>query len=125
MTTRSEVRHDENAPPVAQAAQIALVIMAITRKPDWNAVVADTDCQLDKVELTSEQQRLLEQHREVLPYLTRGGVLRTLFACPSCGRYVFTAGAGTAPARCTMTLGCTGAPVKAKSQQQRAVKVAA
>lgn len=129
MTTlkRSAIRHDPSAPHVAQAAQVALVVMAITRKPDWAAVVADVDGALDKVELTDEQQTLLEEHRGILPYLSRGGVggtLRTLFACRECGRFAFTSGAGAAPARCIMSLGCLGSPMKAKSQQQRVKETA-
>lgn len=120
---RKTIRHNLNAPAPIQAAQIALVLMQVAKTTNWAGVIADTTLS-ERVELTSEQQKLLEEHRGYLPYLTRGGrdgTLRSLVACPVCERTMFI-GTGTAPSKCQMTLGCEGAPVKAKSTQEPAPK---
>lgn len=116
---RKTIRHNPDAPAPIQAAQIALVLMAAAKAPNWAGVVSDNTL-AQRVELTDEQQKLLEDHRGILPYLTRGGregTLRSLIACPACGRTMFTA-TGTAPSKCLMKLGCEGVPVKARSTQE-------
>jgi hypothetical protein len=120
---RAAIRHNTSAPGVIQAAQIALVLMSRAKSPDWAGVVAETTL-AERVELSDEQQALLEKHRGILPYLTRGGgqsILRSVIACPVCERVMFTT-SGSAPARCLMSLGCEGIPVKAKSTQESAPK---
>lgn len=117
--TRKSIRHNLTAPPVIQAAQIALVLMSAAKTSNWAGVLAEKDL-AERVQLTDEQQHLLEEHRGILPYLTRGGregTLRSVIACPVCHRLMFT-GTGTAPTRCQMTLGCDGKPVKARSTQE-------
>ncbi|SDH32163.1 hypothetical protein [Microbacterium sp. 77mftsu3.1] len=117
--TRKTIRHNPNAPGPVQAAQIALVLMTTAKTDNWNGVVAD-ETLFERVELTDEQQALLEEHRGILPYLTRGGydgTLRSIVACPACGRVMFMA-QGTAPKKCSMKLACEGIPVKAKSTQE-------
>lgn len=118
-TTRKTIRHNQNAPGAVQAAQIALVLMTAAKARNWAGVVADTKLR-DRVELTSEQQALLEEHRGILPYLTRGGrdgALKSVIACPVCMRMMFTT-SGPAPTKCQMTIQCTGIPMKAKSTQE-------
>lgn len=121
--TRKSIRHNLTAPPAIQAAQIALVLMSVAKSSSWEGVVADTRL-AERVQLTDQQQRLLEEHRGILPYLTRGGregTLRSVIVCPSCQRMMFTS-TGAAPTRCQMTLGCEGKPVKARSTQEPAPK---
>lgn len=116
---RKTIRHNENAPEPIQAAQIALVLMQVAKMTNWAGVVADTTL-ASRVQLTTEQQRLLNENSGYLPYLTRGGregTLRSLIACDQCGRTMFI-GKGTAPTKCQMKLGCEGTPVKAKSVQE-------
>ena len=122
---RKTIRHNTSAPEPIQAAQIALVLMQTAKTTNWAGVIADTTL-ASRVQLTPEQQSLLEKHRGYLPYLTRGGregTLRSLVACTTCGRTMFI-GTGTAPSKCQMTLGCEGTPVKAKSVQEPLPKVA-
>mgnify|MGYP003582796873 CR=1 FL=1 len=116
---RKTIRHNEAAPGPVQAAQIALVLMQTAKSSNWAGVVSDTTLH-ERVQLTDEQQAILEEHRGILPYLTRGGhdgTLRSIIACPDCGRVMFTA-TGSAPSKCLMKLGCEGTPVKAKSMQE-------
>lgn len=116
---RKTIRHNPNVPGPIQAAQLALVLMQVAKTTNWAGVVADEEL-ATRVELTPEQQQLLEDHRGYLPYLTRGGregTLRSLVACPKCGRTMFI-GTASVPSKCQMTLGCEGKPVKAKSTQE-------
>ena len=116
---RKTIRHNESAPGPIQAAQIALVLMQVAKTTNWQGVVADATLP-SRVQLSDEQQQLLEEHSGYLPYLTRGGregTLRSLIACAMCGRTMFI-GTGTAPSKCQMTLGCEGTPVKARSTQE-------
>lgn len=120
---RKTIRHNLTAPGPIQAAQIALVLMQVAKSTNWAGVVAETTL-AQRVQLTPEQQQLLEEHRGYLPYLTRGGnggTLRSLLACPTCGRTMFI-GSASAPSKCQMTLGCEGSPIKAKSTQEPAPK---
>jgi|GEM_PF-3301935 len=120
---RKTIRHNENAPGPVQAAQIALVLMQAARTENWAGVVGDTTLH-ERVQLTDQQQAILEEHRGILPYLTRGGregTLRSIISCPECGRVMFTS-AGAAPSKCLMKLGCEGVPVKARSTQEPAAK---
>lgn len=117
------VRHNADAPAAAQAAQVAFAVMALAKKPTWSEVVSDP-ASTTHIRLTPVQQQLLEEHRGILPYLSRGGragTLRTVIACGTCNGVGFTAGAGAAPARCPFTLGCAGTTHKAKTIQERAV----
>ena len=119
VAARKTIRHSDTAPEAAQAAQIALVLMSVAKSPNWAGVEASEDI-TKKVALTEHQQHLLEKHRGILPYLTRGGregTLRSVVVCSHCQRVMFTS-TGSAPARCAMTLGCAGTPVKARSTQE-------
>lgn len=123
---RKTIRHNESAPGPIQAAQIALVLMQVAKTTNWQGVIGD-DSLAERVQLTDAQQQLLEEHRGILPYLTRGGhtgTLRSLIACPECGRVMFTT-SGAAPSKCLMKLGCEGVPVKARSTQEPLPKTAA
>lgn len=122
---RKTIRHNLTAPEPIQAAQIALVLMGVAQTSNWAGVVAKGDLAA-KVQLTPEQQALLEKHRGYLPYLTRGGregTLRSIVACTVCGRTMFI-GSASAPSKCQMTLGCEGTPVKAKASQEPLPKTA-
>lgn len=123
---RKTIRHNESAPDVIQATQIALVLIAAAKGTTWADVIADEDLH-SRVELTPEQQAVLERNAAILPYLGRGGgerTARSTIACPECNRFMFTAGAGTAPTRCLMTTGCPGKPMKARSNQEPLAKQA-
>ncbi len=82
------VQHDPNAPRPVQAAQIAFKVMGVAKVDTW-ADAVERGSLADVVELTSEQQQILELERAVLPYLVRRGAIITVHACGTCGRYVF------------------------------------
>ncbi|MDB6425928.1 hypothetical protein [Curtobacterium sp. 20TX0008] len=108
------VQHDPLAPRPVQAAQIAFKVMAVAKVDTWAAALEHSSL-AGVVELTDEQQRILEQERAVLPYLVRRGAIITVHACSVCGRYVFADSKSAPGARCTLRLGCSGAPVKAST----------
>lgn len=117
---RKTIRHAQNAPEGVQAAQIALVLMGVAKAHTW-VDVAHNDELAAVVELDAYQQSILEKHAHLLPYLARGGqgrVARSYIGCPTCGAGMFTAGVSAPPKRCLMTMGCDGAPIKAKSTQE-------
>ena len=106
------VRHNPDVPPIVAAAQIAMVILTTTKHNVWRDLVLDPASHAAVI-LTDEQQAILEANRHILPWLQRKPV-RTVLACDSCDRFVFTDTA-SAPARCTLTLGCGGKPVRAST----------
>jgi hypothetical protein len=122
------VTHDVTAPPVVQAAQVALVVMGLCKASTWAEVVAlfndagEPTGRAAAMALTPEQAALLDEHRAILPYLSRNAkgisVARTVYACPVCGRFGFLLGKRTAPTRCGFSVTCPGKPVKARSTQQ-------
>lgn len=104
------VLHDVNATPIIQAAQIAFAVMAAAKKDSWADAIS-TEGLPSLVRLTPEQQEILETHRQVLPNLRRRSPVISVEACPACGRWGWSA--SPVQKKCSWTLGCAGAPVKA------------
>lgn len=118
---KKTIRHNPEAPRPAQAAQIAFVLIGVAKGKTWADVVADTTLS-ERVELTEEQQKLLEEFAWILPYLGKGGgdfSARTIICCQECERVMFTSGSAAAPKNCKLNLSCKGVPVRAKSIQER------
>ena len=110
-------RHHTDLPEVAQAANLALLILGAAKCSVW-ADLAITEHAREHLRLTRAQQELLDRHANLLPYLCRTPI-RTIFVCPTCNRFAFI-DKGTAPTRCTLTLSCDGKPVKAPATAARA-----
>lgn len=119
------IRHDPSKPDVVQAAQIAMLVMKKLRVNQWRDVVelaATTDVR-ERVQLTPEQQSLLDANMNVLPHLMVKPIT-TVFACDTCGLYGL-AGKGAVGKKCSLTLHCPGALHKASSAAPRAPKAEA
>jgi len=114
------VADDRTAPAVVRAAQIAFRVMVLAKTSTWAEAVADPELTA-RVRLTGEQQSLLTENRGVLPYLVRQGTVITVVGCDRCGRFVFADNKATTT-KCSLTLGCTGALVKASTVPPRARK---
>ncbi|WP_433673906.1 hypothetical protein [Microbacterium gorillae] len=109
------IRHDESVPGPAQAAQIALLVMKKVGCQTWKDVVekaSNTDLRT-KVILSPEQQALIDEYADIIPYLSTSPLV-TVVACPLCGRYGLQ-DRRSAGSRCIFTMRCPGKPVKGSS----------
>ena len=114
-----QIRHNTLLPPVAQAANIALLIIGASGKSNWAAVVADPDSHAH-VRVTEAQQQLLDDHSGILPIVSKQPA-QSVYACPVCGRFAFI-GKGAPPAKCNLTLGCSGRTARASTISPRLPK---
>lgn len=128
------IRHNTALPPVAQAANIALLILGAASQCSWATLVKNPDSYAHII-VSPAQQQLLDDYAYILPYLFKGrkpngakdtesGQTRSLYACPVCGRFAFI-DKGAPPARCNLTLGCPGRAVKASTMSPRFTAAAA
>ena len=95
--------------PAFRAVQIALVAIKQNRQKTWAGLkAAGVDPRLSE-----DQLRLIEDHLEYVNCIQfEVGNPVTVTCCPNCDRIAFL-GSGSAPAKCTLTHGCGGKPVKA------------
>jgi len=121
LPSRVFVLHDPEAPTVVQAAQIAFKVMAVAKTDTWRDA-ANHEHLAALVGLTAQQQRILEDHRQILPFLVRRGATVTVLGCTGCDRWACADSKATASKRCTLTLGCQGTPVKASTLGYRQPK---
>ncbi|MEK6344321.1 MAG: hypothetical protein V4737_10855, partial [Curtobacterium sp.] len=98
--TPAAVLHDPEAPAVVQAAQIAFKVMAAAKADTWEDVGA-ADHIRSLVQLTQQQQEILDEHRAVLPYLVRRGLVVTVIGCTTCDRFVFVDSKTSTGTRCS------------------------
>lgn len=110
------IRHNLTLPPIAQAANLALIIMGAAKVSTWKDLVNHPENRAH-LRLTPEQQQLLDDHADLLDSLCRTP-LRTIYTCPTCGRFAYIDKAAS-PTRCNLTLGCSGTPVKATTTAGR------
>lgn len=114
---------DPSLPAVARAVSLALALLKrarVCRIADLGGTIPPD------VWLDAGQLALLNGHLDVLGYIRATGVCRdgaqtptvTVAVCPDCGRWQLVA--GPAPARCQLTSGCAGVPVKAPVARRRA-----
>ena len=105
-------------PPAFRAAQIALVAIKQNRHTTWAELIksgVDT-------RLTDEQMHIVEGEMDVVSELNLTvGKPVTFTYCPECGRTAFF-GAGTVPAKCTLSFGCKGKPEKASATPKKVVE---
>ena len=107
-----------DAPPCAQAASLAGMLLRATRQPTWPALaraVADGDedtlVRLADYRLTEEQQTLLDDWAAVIEVAVAepGG---TVCVCSGCGDWS-AIGSRSVPSSCRTTAGCTGTVTRA------------
>jgi hypothetical protein len=115
-----EIRHDTSLPPIAQAANLALLILARTHRSTWAKLAANPDT-YSEVAVSADQQALLDEHLDVIALLATAPA-RTLYACPACSRWALIEPKAVPPARCNLLLGCEGRPVKASTVAPRFAK---
>ena len=103
---------DPDAPPLAQAASLALALLRAAKIPTWTELV-DDPAPLAAVSVSPEQLVLLNTHAGSLTSLRVGPPMVTLAVCPVCSR--FTIVSGQAATTCPLTLGCNGRPQRAST----------
>jgi hypothetical protein len=116
------IRHDTFAPAPVQAAQIAILVIKKVKCQTWKAVIelsATTDIR-EHVVLSAEQQALIDEYRDVLPYLSTSPLV-TVIACTACNHYGLQ-DKRAAGAKCIFTFRCEGKLVKASSAAPRRPK---
>lgn len=110
------IRHNTALPGPAAAANLAMIILGKSSKNTWADLVVDP-ASYAHLRVSDAQRQLLIEYGEILPFLARKPMQR-IYACPECGRWACIDKA-PAPARCGLTLGCTGRPERASSQQPK------
>ena len=107
-----------DAPPCAQAASLAGMLLRATRQPTWPALARavtdgdeDTLVRLADYRLTEEQQTLLDDWAAVIEVAVAepGG---TVCVCSGCGDWS-AIGSRSVPSSCRTTAACTGTVTKA------------
>lgn len=106
-----------SAPPLAQAASLALGLMRAAKVTRWADI---GNVMPAMVELSDDEYGLILEHFEILSFLRLPSRLDdgtstrtvTVAVCPTCGEWVLVS-TGPVPGRCEITRGCTGRPVKA------------
>jgi hypothetical protein len=140
-------RTNPSLPPLARAANLAIVLMKTAQSnvtllnrertkagesllPEGIRSFADlTPENMTGFEITDEQRALIEQHLDVIQYLRvpadRNGDGVTVAVCDKCGRFAFLAFSSPSTKKCSLTLGCAGTPHKATTGQVTEKKVQA
>ncbi|HEY5878921.1 MAG TPA: hypothetical protein VIU11_08420 [Nakamurella sp.] len=110
--------HVPDAPPCAQAASLAGMLLRITRQPTWPALAQavaggdeNTLVRLAEFRLTDEQQKLLDEWAAVIEVavVEPSG---TVCVCSRCGDWSVI-GSRSVPSACRTTSGCAGTVTKA------------
>ena len=112
-----EIVHDPALPRVAQAAQIALLILASSGRQTWSKLAADPAAQTG-ITISAAQQDLLDEFLSVIHLLSTAPA-RTLYCCPVCERWALIDPKDAPPARCSLTFGCQERTVKASTVAPR------
>jgi hypothetical protein len=104
---------DQGSPPLVAAASLALGLLRVTKTVTWADLVTDPGrLAAAGVEVSPDQVLLLNSHAEELAPLRVGPPMVTLAVCPECARWAVVSG-GQPASTCSLTLGCTGKPVRA------------
>jgi hypothetical protein len=106
----------QDVPAVVAAAGLAMTVLARSGLSSWSEVAESPDLVARSVDLGADQVALLNEHAGALSLIRAvAGEGVTIAACARCGRFL---AASSAPTNCTLTAGCTGTLVKARSAAQ-------
>lgn len=144
MARSRSFRTNPALPPLARAANLAIVLMKTAQSnvtllnrervkagesplPKGIRSFADlTPENMTGFEITDDQRALIEQHLDVIQYLRvptdKNGDGVTVAVCDKCGRFSFLAFSSPSTKKCSLTLGCAGTPHKATAGQARETK---
>jgi len=110
MKVMPAIRHDPDAPPPCQAAQIAFTMMRRAKVSSWRQLLErleESPTAAGLVWLTDEQQAIIDAYAHLLPYLSKSEATVTVVACTGCGEYGLH-DKRAASSRCYFTRGCDG-----------------
>lgn len=111
---------DTTQSDLVQAASLALALMRTAKTNTWADLTTKPD-QLVGVNVPPGQVDLLNRYSGPLTLLRVGPPMVTIAVCPDCG--LFTVVAGMVAATCTLTLGCSGSPVRVSAATTAVSKV--
>jgi hypothetical protein len=104
---------DQDTPPLVAAASLALGLLRVTKTATWVELVADPGrLAAAGVEVSPDQVLVLNGFADELAPLRVGPPIVTLAVCPGCARWAVVS-SGQPASTCSLTLGCTGKPVRA------------
>jgi hypothetical protein len=96
-------------PPAFRAAEIAYACLKKNRETTWAGLMKSGK----DTRLTPEQLALVQQEMHVVGQMSLAtGRSVTVTYCTECARIAFLGSSATKPAKCSLTDGCTGTPVK-------------
>lgn len=122
--TTLEETTDTDDPVLLRAAGLALAAMRFARVPTYTEMMdhfrADDTGALV---CSDEQWQLMARHGRALTGLRLGSTSEgepstTIAVCPTCAQFIYVSTGATTPTHCTMTIGCEGAPKKAKAARR-------
>ncbi|TDP89503.1 hypothetical protein EDF62_3234 [Leucobacter luti] len=111
------VRDNEELPDVARAAHIGLLTLKATGCSTWKMLVESPETHA-RVQLTAEQQQLIDEYPYVVQYL-RLAPLSTLLICTNCRRWVLASKNPGKNAKCNLMIGCAGTLLYVSSMPAR------
>lgn len=103
----------DNLPPGAEAASLALAIVAAAKVATWEDLEqCDTPPPaLGKLVVSPRQARVLAEHADIVRQVSNASPRRSVSVCSECGQWMVTVGPTRGP--CKTTPGCTGTLVYA------------
>lgn len=121
---RSAFATEATQPRLVQAVSLALAILRTTKKTRWEQLQGVIPWE---VALLPGQLELLSEHAAELLFIRSTGTepdgtkvaTVSVAVCPDCGLWQLLD--KTPPRRCQLTIGCTGAPVKASAAVKASV----
>lgn len=99
-------RENTEFPDVPRAAHIGILVLKATGCSSW-AQLVDSPETHSRVQLTLDQQRLIDDYAHVVQYV-RTTPLCTVLYCPDCKRWVLATKNPGRTAKCNLTIGCSG-----------------
>lgn len=119
---------DPRLPAPAQAASLALVILAKTKTSSWDELESGlltgdeaTRSAMELIDLTEDQYQVLVSHPLAVRLVSPAPPVRSVAICGECDE--FFALAGNPPSGCAMTMGCEGKPAKVRAAAATKVSV--
>jgi hypothetical protein len=104
----------------AKVASLADLCLAVANDPEnrtWaEPGTPDRSLITGRIGLSDQQWELILSWGSVLEPIRYSGDARiTLAVCPTCGRYAYVPTSGQTGAKCWLSVGCEGKPVRAKA----------
>lgn len=126
MPKPKEFRTNTALPPVARAANLAILVMKAVKATSWAQVTEEL---MASAKLNDYQVKLIEEHMAVVsllrvPLSAKTGDGVTVIVCDKCERIALVSSSSVASKKCTLSVSCKGTVYKAGATQARVAKEA-